>query len=107
MKVDSNSYSSFSNLVDFFQERFKIAIANELDIQLIHEYIEIRNISVHNRCFINKRFIAWMNLDASHFGKKNELYGEDLDVIIPKLAEVVKAIDVVIRRKLKVRGVRF
>ena len=74
MKVDSLSYSSFSNLVGFFQKRFKIAIANELEIKLIHEYIEIRNISVHNRCFINKRFIASMNLDASHLGKKKEIY---------------------------------
>lgn len=107
MKVDSLSYSSFSKLSEFFKERFQITLGSESDIKMIHEYIEIRNISVHNRCFINKRFIARTSLDASQLGKKKNLYGDDLDAMIPKLAETVKLIDAIIRKKMKVRGIRF
>lgn len=48
-KVDSLSYSSFSKMSDFFEERFNIAIASKEDIESIKEFIEIRNIFVHNR----------------------------------------------------------
>lgn len=106
-KVDSLSYSSFSKLSEFFEERFRIRISDEADVKLIHEYIEIRNISVHNRCYINKRFISRMSLTPTEIGKKKELYGKDLDMLIPKLAEVVKAMDVIVRQKMKVKGVRF
>ncbi|MDP3097441.1 MAG: hypothetical protein Q8M86_05810 [Syntrophales bacterium] len=106
-KVDSLSYSSFSKLSEFFEERFRIPIASESDAKLIHEYIEIRNISVHNRCHVNKRFVARMNLAATEIGKKKAIYGEALDMLTTKLAEVVKAMDIVVRRKMKVKGVRF
>jgi len=107
IKVDSLSYSSFSKMSDFFEERFKISLASKEDIQLIHEYIEIRNISVHNRCFINKRFIARTNIEHDNLGKKKELFSDQLDILIPKLAEIVKTTDVLIRRKMKVKGIRF
>lgn len=106
-KVDSISYSSFSKMSEFFEERFKISLASKEDIQLIHEYIEIRNISVHNRCFINKRFVARTNLESNNLGKKKELFSEQLDILIPKLSEIVKATDLLVRRKMKVKGIRF
>jgi hypothetical protein len=106
-KVDSLSYSSFSKLSEFFEERFHIQIADDADAKLIHEYIEIRNISVHNRCYINKRFVSRMNLPLTEIGKKRELYVHDMDAIIPKLADVVKLMDVIVRRKMKVKGARF
>jgi hypothetical protein len=106
-KVDSLSYSSFGTLAKFFEERFHIKIAEDSDIEFIGGYIEVRNISVHNRCYINKRFISRMHLDVSEIGKKKHLYGPDLEVLIPKLAEIVKGVDVAVRRKMKVKGVRF
>ncbi len=106
-KVDSISYSSFSKMSEFFEERFKISLASKEDIQLLHEYIEIRNISVHNRCFINKRFIARTNLESNNLGKKKELFSEQLNILIPKLSEIVKATDRLVRRKMKVNGIRF
>jgi hypothetical protein len=106
-KVNSLSYSSFAKLAEHFQDRFHISLASAEDVAFIHEYIEIRNISVHNRCCINKRFIARTGLDESKLGKKKELYGGDLDRLIPKLVEVVAKIDLAVRRKMKVKGVRF
>ena len=107
IKVDSLSYSSFAKLSDYFEDRFHISLAPKDDVEFIHKHIEIRNISVHNRCCINKRFISRTGLDESSLGKKKELYGGDLDALIPKLAEVVKNIDQTVRRKMKVKGVRF
>ncbi len=106
-KVDSLSYSCFGKLSEFFEERFRIKIANESELKLIHEYIEVRNISVHNRCYISRRFISRMNLKVSELGKKKYLYKQDLDVLIPTLAGVVEAIDVLVRRRMKIKGVRF
>jgi hypothetical protein len=107
IKVDALSYSSFAKLSEYFEDRFHIALASNEDVALIHKYIEMRNISVHNRCYINKRFISRTGLDESSLGKKKELYSNDLDVLIPKLAEVVKSIDLAVRKKMKVKGVRF
>lgn len=107
MKVDALSYSSFAKLSEYFEDRFHISLASNEDIAFLHKYIEIRNISVHNRCYINKRFIFRTGLDESSLGEKKELYGGDLDVLVPKLAEVVKSIDQTVRRKMKVKGVRF
>lgn len=106
-KVDSLSYSSFSKLADFFNDRFKISIAKHEDVISIHEFIEIRNISVHNRCFINSRFISRMGIDSSYLGQKKNLYLQDLEKLTPLLIENVKVIDRLIRRKLKIKGVRF
>jgi hypothetical protein len=106
-KVDSLSYSSFAKMSEFFEDRFKISIASDQDIKFIHIHIEIRNISVHNRCYINKRFLARTSDDPTSLGKKKELYGNDLDALIPKLANIVKAVDAEVRKKLKIKGVRF
>lgn len=107
MKVDSLSYSSFSKIAEFFVDRFGIQIAKPEEAKKLHEYIEIRNISVHNRCFINKRFIARMNLDESTLGQKKELYGGYMEKLIPLLAEIVKSTDIIVRKKMKIAGTRF
>lgn len=106
-KVDSLSYSSFAKMVEFFEDRFHITLASEDDAKLIHEYIEVRNISVHNRCYINKRFIARLRISETELGKKKELFIDDLDRLVPKLASVVKVIDTTVRNKMKVKGIRF
>ncbi len=107
MKVDSLSYSSMVKMSDFFDERFGIKIANDADLKLIAKYIEIRNISVHNRCYINKRYIFRVGLGEELLGRKKELYSGDLDIIVPKLIAVVKSLDEAIRRKMKVKTIRF
>jgi hypothetical protein len=107
LKVDSLSYSSFSKLSDYFQEKFKINIATDDDFNLISTYIEIRNISVHERCHINKRFVKRLGLDPSEIGKIKELYMQDLDILIPRLAETVAFMDATVRDKMNVEGISF
>jgi hypothetical protein len=106
-KVEALSYSSFTDLVEFFNERFNLQLATTDEIQQISESIEIRNISVHNRCVINKRFISRVHISGEQIGKKRNLYSNDLDRLVPMLARLVKTIDRAASSKLRLRGVRF
>lgn len=106
-KVDSLSYSAFSELSAFFDARFGLTLVNELNEPLLVEAIEIRNISVHNRCVINERFCKRIGLDESLIGTRREIYVGTLDDLMPLLFDLVKALDKSARRKLKLKGRRF
>ncbi|WP_143557728.1 hypothetical protein [Solemya velum gill symbiont] len=106
-KVESLSYSSFSKLSGFFQDRFGLEITDESTMAMLNEIIEIRNIFVHSRCIINQRYVARMNADPELIGKKRELYMADLDRFVPELVKIVSKIDRETRKKLKVKGKRF
>ena len=106
-KVEALSYSSFKDLTDFFEERFHITIADASTIRSLSEAIEIRNISVHNRCIINKRFVSRLALDDKQLGQKRELYIHDLDQLVPLLSRTARALDKIAATKLKLKGVRF
>lgn len=106
-KVESLSYSSFGDLSQFFRERFHLILADGEQMKLLLEAIETRNISVHNRCVMNKRYISRLELGPENLGKKRALGIEYLDEVVPMLAELVRAIDKQARVKLKLRGFRF
>lgn len=106
-KVDSLSYSAFSELSTFFDERFGLTLINELNEPSLVEAIEIRNISVHNRCVVNERFCMRTGLDDSLIGSRREIYGRTLDNLVPLLFDLVNALDKSARKKLKLRGQRF
>jgi hypothetical protein len=69
-KVESLSYSSFADLCESFEERFKLSVASGHDLQTLMEMIEIRNISVHNRCVVNKRFVTRTGESDQAIGKR-------------------------------------
>ncbi len=92
-KVESLSYSSFLDLVKFFNDRFHIKLADGLKLEKITHLIEVRNISVHNRCVMNQRFVSRLGLPASEIGKKKELYIDQIDELNDLVAELVKHID--------------
>lgn len=106
-KVEALSYSSFADLVEFFQERFNLQLATTDEIRQISEAIEIRNISVHNRCVINKRHVSRVHISDEQIGRRRDLYSTDLDRLVPMLAQLVKTIDRAAASKLRLRGVRF
>lgn len=106
-KVASLSYSSFSNVAAFFENRFNIKLPNDSDIMLLNEFVEIRNISVHNRCYINKRFLANVDIDDSYLGKKKRLNITILQELVPKLATTIIHYDKEVRRKMKISGLRL
>ena len=106
-KVESLSYSSFSDLYMFFDDRFGLKLASEEQLKLLLEAIEIRNISVHNRCHINKRYISRLKLDSENIGKLKQLGIEDLEKLIPMLIEMAISADKQARSKLHLTGFRF
>jgi hypothetical protein len=57
-KVEALSYSSFQDLAVFFKERFSLTLASTKNESTIIHAIELRNISVHNRCIVNRRFVS-------------------------------------------------
>lgn len=106
-KVSSLSYSSIRDLDDFFSERFGLAIATSAQLSAAFEAAEIRNISVHNRCIINARFVSRTGCDPSFLGQKKELFLGYLDELVPIFAELVKELDKNARNKMKLQAVRF
>ncbi len=106
-KVDSLSYSSFSELAEFFQDRFGLTIISSNYESVIVEAIETRNISVHNRCLINDRYCSRTGADSNQIGNRKDIYGGTLDKLVPLLFDAVKELDVSARKKLKLKGRRF
>lgn len=106
-KVDSLSYSSFSNLNEFFEDRFGLTISNVKYESVIVEAIETRNISVHNRCLIDERFCQRTGSDPQDIGTRKQLFIGDLNGLVPVLFDVVKHLDASARKKLKLKGRRI
>ena len=106
-KVESLSYSAFNELADFFTERFGLNIVPGDKRQYIVEAIEIRNISVHNRCVIDRRFIARTGCATNELGKRKELYIGHIDELVLLFAEQTRRLDAAARKKLKLKGIRF
>ena len=106
-KVDSLSYSSFSELAEFFQDRFGLTIISSNYESVVVEAIETRNISVHNRCLINDRYCSRTGADSNQIGNRKDIYVGTLDELVPLLFDVVKELDVSARKKLKLKGRRF
>ena len=92
-KIERLSFSSFKNLSEFFNERLAIIIIPDNEIPNIVESIEIRNISVHNRCVINRRFITRTGADSSLIGKQKTLCLEYIDDIVLKIMEWIIQLD--------------
>ena len=106
-KVDSLAYSSFDTLRDFFRDRFNLEIAQPDVSAVITEAIETRNISVHNHCLINERYVNRTGTSPNSIGTLRRLGIGDLDNVIPLLVKSVTTLDKMTRKKLGLKGVRF
>jgi hypothetical protein len=106
-KVESLSFSSIKELYDFFKERFKLELFPANLIATVVEAIETRNISVHNRCIINKRYVLKTGCDSELIGKRKELTISELNEFVSVFLESVKALDEKARSKLKIKGHRL
>ena len=106
-KVESLSYSSFSALASFFEDHFSLSICPAEHFEVVNEGIETRNIIVHNRCVINRRYVEKTGDKLDRVGEHRDLYESDLAGLIPILFEAVKSLDRTARRHLGIRGHRF
>lgn len=104
-KVDDLAYKSFADLQDFFEERFGISVNDEKGA--IALAVEIRNISTHNRCVINKRFLSKTNESSENEGQVRKIDGEMLKTLLELLPKSVTKIDKQVRGKFGVKGKKF
>ena len=106
-EVDSLSYESFEHLAGYFSEHFGLALFSRRQVASVAEAVETRNISVHNRCTINERYVKKTGRPKSLIGTRRSLSMEELATLVPLLAEGVRKLDSQARKKLKLRGTRF
>lgn len=106
-KVESLSYSSFQDLAGFFQDRFSLSLAADEDVPTIIHAIETRNISVHNRCVVNRRFVSRTGDDTTPVGDRKKLFINYLHRLVPLLMSAVRHVDRRARSHLKLKGTRF
>ncbi len=106
-KVESLSYSSFAKLAGYFVDRFNLRLADDEQAPEFTKFAEIRNISVHNRCIINSRYISRLGESDHLAGKKKLLSIEDIYKLVPLLLDMVKSLDSSARKKMRIKGVRF
>lgn len=66
--VQRLAYSSFGDLARFFCKNFKIEIANKSQTKIITEATEVRNISIHNRCIIDKKYCSKTGTEQAKVG---------------------------------------
>ena len=106
-KISNLTYSSFKDLSIYFLEKFKLKICNETVANQITFAIELRNISVHNRCRIDQRFIERTNYDPKAKGRIALLDLKFINKLVPVLVESVVALDTAAKNKFKLRSKRF
>ena len=99
-KVDSLSYSSFRQLIDYFDDRFSLEVCNAKDFEDINEAVEIRNVIVHNRARVNDRFVQKTGRRSESIGEQISLGNDTLDEIRGRLLSSVSALDSQARRRL-------
>ena len=106
-KVEALSYSSFERLSQFFQDQFHLSICTSKDLPLIREAIETRNISVHNRCRISRRYLEKVPETKWKLGSTRYLGIADIDLLVPALHKAVSQLDREARHHLRLPGIRF
>jgi hypothetical protein len=106
-KVEALSYSSFNDLAVFFKERFSLSLAPSKDESAIIHAIEVRNISVHNRCIVNSRFVSRTGDESTSVGLRKELFINYLDDLVPLLKFLVQQLDQSARSHLRLKATRF
>lgn len=106
-KVESLSYSSFWKLREYFEDKFNLEICSREAIGTFVEYSELRNISVHNRCRVNERYLERTGTERFSLGEKRSITAADVYTLIDVLSESVKEIDASARNKWSLTDLEF
>jgi len=106
-RVASLSYKSFQELNLFFEKRFKVGLIQKHEMSKMVEFVETRNISVHNRCKVNKRYASKSGNSSIKMGQLRTMTLTDVDDLASIVATSVRSVDTEIRKLLRLRGARF
>ena len=105
-RVEALSYRSFADLQEFFRTRFALEIADPDVVDDIVEAIETRNISVHNRCRINRRYVTRTGSGKERLGELRELGIHTVAPVSELMLRTVRTLDARFRRKLRLAASR-
>lgn len=105
-KVEGLSYSSFSDLSGYFQDKFHLALTTEGHRAVLVDAIETRNISVHNRCVINERYLARVDVEGAQLGKVRKLDIDAVEAAARAMLHSVLSSEKEARKRLGVSGHR-
>lgn len=103
-KVYELSYKSLVDLDDYFQDRLGIRLVPIEQQKALVEAVETRNLIVHNRGIRNKRYCSRVGEDMSMVGKLRDIGSDYSAKVNLMLFGNIKAIDSVIRKKMKIKG---
>lgn len=103
-KVEELSFASINELYDFFKLRFKLELFSDNLKQKVIEAVETRNISVHNRCTINRRYIKKTGSDPRLIGSRKQLTVSELDEYIAIFLKSVRTVDQDACEKFRIQG---
>src|SRR5205823_5366114 len=77
-KVEALAFKSFSEVVRFFEDRFKVTLFGPAHLVVVTEAVETRNIIAHNRAIINERYLKRTDLPAARLGTLRDVKVGDL-----------------------------
>ena len=106
-KISDLSYSSFKDISKYFFKKFKLNVCKDKHLDEMSLAVEVRNISVHNRCRIDEKFIKHTSYDSKANGKKLEIGGQYIKDIALVMFDSVKSLDSNARKKLNLKSKRF
>lgn len=106
-KVQQLAYASFADLSEYFRKRLGLVLIHPVDEPRIIQAIEIRNISVHNGCIINRRYIERVGGDASLFGSRREITLGDVEPLAIMLGRAAARLERHAVGKFGLPGVQF
>lgn len=106
-RVAAVSYRSFEDLVDYFAEAFKLELVEPALLPVVVEAIETRNLSVHNRCVINDRYLKRTKQSLTLLGTRRDVRLKQVLEISRVLSASCRRVDALARKKLRLRGRRF
>lgn len=106
-KVDALSYSSFTKLYEYTADRFGLPICSESDLPRFVEWIEARNLAVHNRGVTNRRYLDRVQSARRGLGAVREVGIDEIEELEGTLLRTVVTLDRAARSKLRLRGIRF
>ena len=105
IKTSKLVYKSYDDVRRYFVDSLGVKLSNENDKEIVYA-IELRNIIVHNRCIVDKRFIRKTKEKISLLNKKYDinlgLYEKFENILLSKVIEL----DSVSRKHLKICGHR-
>ncbi|NQV80921.1 MAG: hypothetical protein HQ495_10235 [Alphaproteobacteria bacterium] len=86
-RVNELSYKSINDLAKYLRDKSNLELfQNERETTQLTLYVEVRNLAVHNRMVMNKRFVERTNGSENNIGKR----------LTPEFVDLSKAISITI-----------